>query len=207
MQPKSAASPFEPILSDIKNALDAKLYYLAIAVSLSLPDICSCLSQEPGRVWAKQDKYEAWCTENLIPPFQHLTAHDVYRLRCGVLHQGNFGRPDDHFDRIIFSIPESGWTVHDVFVQAQSSQGDEHARMAVELMFKAQSYRTGGIEVRPGEKALILNVILFCQQIMDAASTWYEKNAADSNIAANTPHIVRARLEFPPYFDGISVIA
>ena len=46
------------ILAEIEKALDAKLYYLAIAVALSVPDICACLefdSQAPK--WANRDTY------------------------------------------------------------------------------------------------------------------------------------------------------
>jgi hypothetical protein len=31
------------ILNEIETALSAKLYYVAIAVALSIPDICACL--------------------------------------------------------------------------------------------------------------------------------------------------------------------
>ena len=35
------------ILREIERAIEAKLYYLAIAVSLSVPDICACLEFDP----------------------------------------------------------------------------------------------------------------------------------------------------------------
>jgi len=41
------------ILHEIERALEAKLYYVAIAVALSVPDICACLECDPDRpIWA-----------------------------------------------------------------------------------------------------------------------------------------------------------
>jgi hypothetical protein len=37
------------ILDEIDKAIEAKLYYLAIAVALSVPDICSCLEFDPDK--------------------------------------------------------------------------------------------------------------------------------------------------------------
>ncbi len=36
----------EAIFREIEKALEAKLYYLAMAVSLSIPDICACLERD-----------------------------------------------------------------------------------------------------------------------------------------------------------------
>lgn len=48
----------ELILKEIERALDAKLYYLALQVSLTLPDICAALQSDDGR--ASKSKYIAW---------------------------------------------------------------------------------------------------------------------------------------------------
>jgi hypothetical protein len=102
------------LLNEIQGALDSKLYYLALAVCLSLADICAATECEPDKIWVKQDKYEAWCETNLIIKYKHLTARDCYRLRCGVLHQGNFGRPDDRYEQIIFVLPNTNFSGHEM---------------------------------------------------------------------------------------------
>ena len=48
----------ELILKEIERALDAKLYYLALQASLTLPDICGALQSDNGK--ATGDKYIAW---------------------------------------------------------------------------------------------------------------------------------------------------
>ena len=45
----------ELILKEIERALDAKLYYLALQASLTLPDICGALQSDDGV--AKNYKY------------------------------------------------------------------------------------------------------------------------------------------------------
>src|SRR6266446_2915631 len=53
------------ILHEIEKALGAKLYYLAIAVALSIPDICACLEFDPeDPQWANRDTYASWCDAN-----------------------------------------------------------------------------------------------------------------------------------------------
>jgi hypothetical protein len=103
------------ILREIERALDAKLYYVAIAVALSVPDICACLECDPDKpIWSTVEKYSRWCDANL--KFKNLDGADLARLRGGVLHQGHFGHPKSKFDRVIFIGPESRIKTHDVIM-------------------------------------------------------------------------------------------
>src|SRR5947209_8449883 len=105
------------ILHEIERALDAKLYYLAIAVALSVPDICASLEFDPANPRrANQDTYATWCDANIRPRFKNLTGEDIYRLRCGVLHFGHFGHDKAQFNRVMFIGPESAIKAHDVVV-------------------------------------------------------------------------------------------
>ena len=52
------------ILHEIERAIEAKLYYVAIAVALSVPDICACLELDPEAVWATEKKYTTWWDNN-----------------------------------------------------------------------------------------------------------------------------------------------
>lgn len=177
-------TPLEALLRDIEKALDSNLYYLALAVTLSLPDICVCLACEPNKIWTNQKKYEAWCDQNIVPHFQRLTARDCYRLRCGVVHQGNFGRPDNRYDRIIFHPrPARGHKVMHEFVS-----------------------RAGTVEAN--EIALTLDLTTFCTIFIAAARSWMEKMDDDPNVAANAPNIVRFRSEgISPHVIGLPIIA
>src|ERR1022692_3417221 len=87
--PGARMGPMEAILTEIDRALDAGLYYLAIALSLTLPDICGALESPDGG--ATRERFTAWYDTYLAQTYQSLTAADCYSLRCGVIHQGRFG--------------------------------------------------------------------------------------------------------------------
>src|SRR4051812_11723889 len=64
-----AQSPLEMIYQDIERAIQARLWYLAIAVTLSLPDVCAALECEPGKAWVTEAKYVAWFESNAASQF------------------------------------------------------------------------------------------------------------------------------------------
>jgi hypothetical protein len=78
------------ILNEIEKALEQKLYYLAIAVSLSIPDICARLELDKDED-PKQGGvlYCKWADTNIGERFTTIEGRDLYRFRCGVLHAGN----------------------------------------------------------------------------------------------------------------------
>jgi hypothetical protein len=71
---------------------------------LALPDICAALESPDGQ--ASGTRYKAWCDIYLMHRLPLLTSDDVYRLRCGVLHQGKFGHPRMQFSRVAFTLPD-----------------------------------------------------------------------------------------------------
>jgi hypothetical protein len=74
-------SELDAIIQEIRRALDAKLYYLAIAVTLSVPDICSSLEADPSNPECQDRKtYVRWCSANLDSRFQNLR-HSLKLLR------------------------------------------------------------------------------------------------------------------------------
>ena len=105
------------ILREVEKALEAKLYYLAIAVALSVPDICASLEFDPDKPqWANVNTYASWCETNIGSRFRNLEGRDLYYLRCGVLHFGHFGHAKAKFNRIMFIGPKSAFKAHDVVV-------------------------------------------------------------------------------------------
>ena len=94
----------EMILKEIEAALAAKLYYLAVTLSLTLPDVCAALEAADGGT--SSDRYKAWYTAHLGPTYgAMLTADDCCSLRCGVIHQGRFGDQQHQYSRVLFTIP------------------------------------------------------------------------------------------------------
>ena len=99
------ADAMETILSEIELAIKAGLYYLAVAMALTLPDICAALESEDGHT--TRAKYKAWYSANLAEKYPRMTDVDCYSLRCGVLHQGRCGHPNSQYGRVIFTIPNA----------------------------------------------------------------------------------------------------
>jgi len=93
------------ILNEIEKALDSGLYYLALVSVLSLPDVCSALESPDGSTAGTQ--YKAWYDRWLAARYPRLTRDDIYRLRCGVVHQGRFGHPGMQYARVLFTLPNA----------------------------------------------------------------------------------------------------
>jgi hypothetical protein len=183
------------IVGEIEKAINSKLYYLAIAVALSIPDICACLEFDPDNPRrANQDTYAEWCDRNLQGRFNNLTGVDIYRLRCGVLHFGHFGHPKASFNRVMFIGPESAFRV----------QRDIIATVAPDVHFGGVS----AAELRMVGKVLQVDLIYFCQAIMDAATQWIVSKESDPFVQRNLPNLVRYRPEgLPPFSIGVPTIA
>src|SRR5439155_17534405 len=107
--PKTAILYFEGkptvdmITREMEGALDAGLYYLAVVLALTLPDICAALESVDGK--SNGQRYAAWYDSWLGPHYPTLTGTDLYRLRCAVVHQGRFGHPQMPYSRVLFALP------------------------------------------------------------------------------------------------------
>lgn len=184
----------EAILHEIEKALDAKLYYLAIAVALSVPDICACLEFDPDQpAWAERRTYTAWCDTHLCSRFNNLTGDDLCNLRGGVLHKGRFEHQKARFNRVMFIGPELQIkVVRDIIITV------------------APDVKFGGVPVadmRLAGKILEVDLIYFCQSIMQAARNWAIANANTPNVQRNLPNLVRYRPEgFPPFSIGVPTV-
>jgi len=102
--PTNSTSPLRSITDEIDHALKARLYFLAILVTLSLPDVCAALESDDGKT--SHAKYKAWCDRWIVPAYPMLTSLDIYSLRCGVVHQGRFGHDKMQYSRVLFTIPD-----------------------------------------------------------------------------------------------------
>lgn len=100
-------SPLYPLLNEINKAAASGLPFLAVAMTVALPDICASLESEDGRT--KSERYKAWCDSNLPKEqFSFVTSDDLWSMRCGVLHNGRFGDLKNSVARVIFALPNSG---------------------------------------------------------------------------------------------------
>ena len=103
---EESPSPLYPLLNEINQAARNGMPFLAVAMTLALPDICSSLASTDGRT--DRDQYKRWCKENLAgDAFSFVTPDDLWSMRCGVLHTGRFGDMQHNVARVIFALPGS----------------------------------------------------------------------------------------------------
>jgi hypothetical protein len=94
----------EGLLREIEKAMTAELYYLALLLTLTLPDVCSALEQSDGRAAGKK-AYKAWYKINIHDVIGGLTPDEAYELRSTVVHQSRaLGSEARNYSRILFTM-------------------------------------------------------------------------------------------------------
>jgi hypothetical protein len=109
----------------VERALTTQNWYAALAMSLTLPDICSKL--ETPSAAGSQKRYSDWFDQYLAGRYQSrigprrelhtfLSGADCYALRCSYLHEGTGNtegqRARQALDHFHFVAPRNGWTIH-----------------------------------------------------------------------------------------------
>jgi hypothetical protein len=178
--------PLEDMCPEIMTALSSSLPYLAAAATLSIPDICSSLEWDPDpnkikeQRRAQQDRYKKWFDDYLARNYNHLTADDCYRLRCGLLHNGKLGRPKDSYDRVAFSMGNS----------------------PIEMLY--DNNIVNGVNTG---KLLVLGLDHFCKTTICAARTWYESKNDDHFVKMNAITLIKLRKDgVRPFFSGVPAL-
>lgn len=119
-------------INDIKRAVEAKAYLSALALALTIPDICGKLAYPTiPRVGERYIKwFDDYVSQFYGPPekeYPQFTGEICYKLRCACLHAGNTeGIPIDQFDLCIdgCSCFGSTWSIE--------SDRKQHIRINVE---------------------------------------------------------------------------
>ena len=86
------------IINDVNKALDNEAYFAAIALILTIPDICG--KAEYPNLANSKERYIKWYDDNIGQYEQspqdddtvimhYLSGEVVYSLRCSMIHQGN----------------------------------------------------------------------------------------------------------------------
>ena len=159
-------APLEIILRDVQRALDARLWYAALAVSLSLPDICSLLELPADQNWSKGWKYAGWFDRNLPHYLPSFTGKDCYELRGGILHNGRVRRDESRWNYIGFTTPDSPIRMH-----------------------RCISANNGGED----ERVYVLDAAHFCGDMLQAVRNWFTRSKDDPNVQANLPSLIALR--------------
>lgn len=116
-------SPLALVLKDIDRSIEAKLYYPALLVALTIPVICVALTLDK-KVFVKEKHYVDFIDKYTVsggPNGLGINGIDCYRLRGGVVHRANFaGHPKVDWTNVIFTIPETGSQMHAFSITVQN---------------------------------------------------------------------------------------
>ena len=98
----------EKRIQEARNCIDNSLYEAALALALTLPDICGQV--EYPALKKVGERYTKWIddfvdSKGLYDPlfdavggFEHLESQDIYKLRCAFLHSGDQDISSDTID-------------------------------------------------------------------------------------------------------------
>ncbi len=174
----------EEIVKQIKIALNNKLYYLALYITVTLPDILGALNSNDGI--ATKEKYVQWFDNYVTPKNADNTGESLltglvaYNLRCSLLHQGKMELKAEEvgYSRIIFTTPDVGIRAH---------------------CFKQQSDN--------GEIVLQLDILTFCQQVLSGLEKFLEDYGDTDQFKENYNSFITYHPNgLLPYFRGGPVI-
>lgn len=143
----------QKIIDSIYKTLENENWYVALFVSLTLPDICSAL--EYGKT--SGEKYANWFEQNLSQYKGFLSGNNCYALRCALLH---FGK-DDISDQKKQEVLE-----HYVFLTKGA-----HCNLFKDCVFNGEK-----------KSFLQLNVQIFCKDICKAVKDWLVSSSTNSAI-------------------------
>jgi hypothetical protein len=157
----------------------ARLYYLALAGALVIPDICGALESADGST--NGAIYTAWFDTHVAPLHvwggrpPMLTGEDSYRFRCSFLHQGRTQHPKSGYSRIVFVEPGATTNVFHMNIL---------------------------------NDALNIDVREFCLEMVGAARKWVASVAGTQPYESNLAAFVRRYPNgLAPYIVGAPVIS
>lgn len=168
------------LLKQIEAGLSNNLYFLSLFVSLTIPDICAAMESANGRT--TNTRYKAWFNKHFAPrnPRKYgagtnFTADDCYNFRCAILHQGRTNNGKTPYKRIMFFEPGTfSIGLHSCVVGSKTK-----------------------------EKSLVIDVKVFCADMVQGAKDWIKVNENSAAYKTNTPYLVKRYPQgIPPVFGG-----
>jgi hypothetical protein len=178
----SSLSPLGSVLIDVERSIRAQLYYPALLVTLTIPEICSGLLLD-NSIFIKEKHYVSFVDKYATPSGLGLSGIECYRLRGGVVHRANMaGHPNFGYANVCFTIPETVHSVHGIAVR-----GPRNAQLRM---------------------AIMLDLVSFCRAMVHAAHKWYDDYKGDAMVLKNMPSLIRyCPKGLAPYFGGAPIVA
>jgi len=148
----------EELLKSIEKSLAAMNWYAALAVALTIPDVCAGLQSSKRKT--NQALYAAWFDDYLkseygatgFVPEASLSGKDCYALRCALLHNASDEFPREGINDLIQRIKLTAYGPH----------MGRHSGIRI-------GTSTGTTNV---PDTLTIHVARFCQDICKAARRW-----------------------------------
>ena len=169
--------PLEHIFQDMWRAFSARLYYPALLVALTLPEVCSALKLE-NDVFVRKKHYTEFVDAFTTPSELGLDGVSCYRVRGGIVHRANAAA--HHLlgnTHVIFTVPETQSSMHAFTIAV----GDKSAGM--------------------------FDLRTFCSAMDRAVRTWFQTNKCDPLVAKNINCLISWRPNgLPPFFGGMPVV-
>jgi hypothetical protein len=134
----------ERFLSSITHSISTQNWYAAVALALTVPDICGWL-EDPTK--GSRQRYTEWFDKYLLPKYKNdffgpgftfLTGSDCYALRCSFLHEG----------------------------------ADDITRQRAREVLSQITFSTTGSHLIKINDIMLLNVSVFCTEVCDAVKSW-----------------------------------
>jgi hypothetical protein len=170
-------SPLGSIVGDVNRAFDAGIYYPALVVALTLPEICVALTFDSS-VFMKEKHYVDFIDKYTTPKNLGLDGLSCYRLRGGVIHRGNSsGHPHFGATHVIFCVPETEHQIH---------------ALTLEVGNKASA---------------MFSLNQFLNTMIGAVYAWYADKKDDPRVVENIPQLLSWRPNgISPFLRGAPVV-
>lgn len=105
----------DQLFEEIETAINQRLWVLALAGTLALPDMCAAIQASNGRT--NGDRYRAWVSEHLLDQYTYLDPEELWQMRCSLLHQARSSASKTK--RVVFIGPNSAVMIHNSLMESE----------------------------------------------------------------------------------------
>ena len=168
----------ERIFRDIERSIESRLYYPALLVTLTIPEICAGLTLEREK-FVKREHYVAFVDKYAPNHVLGVNGESCFHLRGGLVHRADL-RGHAYFEdtHVIFTVPETQFTMHSIKLEVDD------------------------------KRALVIDLNVFCDRMIKAARKWREDHANDPLVEENMKNLIRWCPEgLAPFIGGRPIVA
>jgi hypothetical protein len=187
------------LLEQIEQSLNHRYYYLSLMATLAIPDIAGALDSDDGR--ASGARYKAWFEAWVRPMAGEIIQALIPQQMAEILRQVEGGIPG-------FKSPLTGDAcyrfrcslLHQGSTQDPNSPYDR-------ILFVEPGTSTNVIHYSMANNALIIDVNMFCQEVIAGARLWLDSVEGTDKFESNYSNFARRHPNgFAPFIGGAPVI-